>query len=445
MKNFWNYHHANFKLRFTNNLILFLCLFLLFVSQSCKKEQNAIGLDLPGGRLGTAFSDTTTLSACSVLEDTLNTKNLIFNYLGYLKDDVFGTTTANIYTQFVPQASSFNPGNAPTLDSIVLTLRYSGNFYGDTLNPFIIKVYELSEDISSDQTYYQNSSLAHKGENLTADPSFLLYPKPNTKVKLDTLKEAHVRIRLKDNLGNTFLNNPSQLQDDATLKKFFKGLYICVEPFQNNGSMVNFSLTNSLSGIQIYYKDGSNKRQFSLIVNQNATRFSSYQHNYESGNANFKQQVIQKDTSKGKEMLYVQSMGGIKTKITFPYLKTLKNKNIVINKAELVITNIGENSEWYPAPNRLTIQAVNKQEKIIFLPDDAIYTSDAYWGGTIKNNEYRFRITKYIQDIILRDNLQPYIYLVTNRAAADANRLVLKGTDTVLDARLRLELYYTEY
>jgi hypothetical protein len=393
------------------------------------------------------FTDTVTLIAYSILEDTLNTTDLVSNYLGCLKDDIFGMTTTSIYTQFIPEGNSFTPGNSPQLDSVVLTLRYSGGFYGDTLKPFIVKVFELDEAMLSTKTYYQNNSVAHKSDNLTYNPEFHLYPKPNTTVMVDTVKEAHIRIRLSDALGNRFLNSIDQMQTAESFKTFFKGLYICAEPYQNNGSMVNVTLTSALSGIQIYYKsEGSGvPKQFSLIVkSQETVRFSAYQHEYESGHSDFVRQVLQNDTAMGKDILYLQSMGGVKTKITFPYIKeAFRGKNVAINKAELIITNIGENLHLYPQPNRLNIHRIDRKGDPSLLPD--FYTS--IWGGAYNADsaEYRFRITRYMQDIISRDDHESFVYLVADRAAVDANRLVIKGTDTLAPKRLRLKLYYTEY
>jgi len=439
---------VNSNLRSIIYTIPFVFLSLLFVCQSCKKDINAIGLDLKerDDLLNAIFSDTTTLIAYSVLEDTLNTTNLVSNYLGYLKDHIFGTTTSCIYTQFIPEGNSFTPGNAPVLDSIVLTLRYSGDFYGDTLNPFIIKVYELTEDILPEKTYYQNNSIAYSPNNLTYVSEFNLYPKPNTEVMVDTLKDAHLRIRLCDELGNRFLTNTEQLQTPEKFKSFFKGLFIRAESFQNNGSLVNFSLTSALSGIQIYYKNGGEKKQFSLIIrNPDAVRFNTYQHDYENGDAQFVQQVLNNDTTKGKEILYMQSMGGVKTKISFPFIKALKEKEnkIVINKAELIIECIGGDQLFFSPPGKLGIHGVNKDGKTVYIPDDVVFTNESYWGGNALESEYRFRITRYIQNIIHHDNYQSYIFLVTDRSAADAKRLLINGTEGT--TRLRLDLYYTEY
>jgi hypothetical protein len=418
------------------------------VSQSCKKEISSIGIDINDDLLNAVFTDTTTLTAYSVLEDTLNTTNLISNFLGYLNDDVFGVTTASIFTQFVPAGNVVNFGNSPKLDSIVLTLRYMGDFYGDTLKPFTVKVYELTEDMQKNITYYQHHSIAHSSSNLTHNPNFLLYPTPNKKIWLDSLVASHVRIRLSDEVGNNFLQNASKMGSADAFKSFFKGLFICVESLHKQGALVNFNLTSPLTGIQLYYKNDTIARQFSFPVKVSETiRFSTYKHDYKMGNFDFINQVLQNDTTLGRKTLYVQSMGGVETKINYPYLKELKNRNIVINKAELVITNIGEDLSLYPIPPRLDIQGINPSGTIVEIPD-VINTTATYFGGNYNETtkEYRFRITKYIQNIILNDNFQSSIYLVARRAAADANRLILSGTNPDLHhSRLRLELYYTEY
>jgi hypothetical protein len=420
---------------------------MLLIFQGCQNDPNSIGLNLKDrdDLLNAIFTDTITLNAYSELEDTLNTTNLISNFLGFIRDPVFGITSTGIFTQFIPQGNSVNLGISPQLDSIVLTLRYAGGFYGDTLNPFVIQVFRLTEDILSGKEYYQHNILAHSSENLTYENDMHFYPKPKSKVMLDTVVEAHARIRLSDELGNLLLRNSSQMTSNSVFKSFFKGLYICAKPLENNGSLVNFNLTSSLSSLQIYYKNDTIARQLKFIINSEETvRISSYKHVYREGSTSFVDQLIHKDTLLGKDVLYIQSMGGVRTKIAFPYIKEYRGKNIVINKAELIINNIGETLSLFPPPNQLNIFRIDKQKDLKMLPD----YGTVYWGGNYSEstNEYRFRITKFIQDIILRDDYEPYIYLVANRRAADANRLILNGTHPEnLSKRLRLEVYYTEY
>ncbi|MCL1866985.1 MAG: DUF4270 domain-containing protein, partial [Oscillospiraceae bacterium] len=86
--------------------------------------------------------------------------------------------------------------------------------------------------------------------------------------------------------------------------------------------------------------------------------------------------------------LYVQCMGGVKTKISFPHIKEFKNRNVVINKAELVITNIGEDINLFPQPNNLNLYKLNTEGEPQALQD----AGTTYWGGNY--NEKNNRTTK---------------------------------------------------
>jgi hypothetical protein len=78
-----------------------------------------------------------------------------------------------------------------------------------------------------------------------------------------------------------------------------------------------------------------------------------------------------------------------------------------------------------------------------------MYTSESYFGGKYdaSTKEYRFRITKYIQQLV-QDSLinNNEINLVVNGAGIRANRLTFYGTNPDdFSKRLRLELSYTTY
>ena len=75
-------------------LVLLTCIFLT----SCKDQTSDIGLGLIDDLLGTDFTDTITLQAYSVLEDTINTTNMSANILGHINDPIFGNSDAGIYS-----------------------------------------------------------------------------------------------------------------------------------------------------------------------------------------------------------------------------------------------------------------------------------------------------------------------------------------------------------
>lgn len=437
-------------------LSLLLLAFVAIIFVSCEDELSSLGLNLrnPNDLLGTSFMDSTTLTAQSVLDDTIPTTGLGSNVLGYVNDPTFGTTKASVYTQYLLSGNSVDFGTNPILDSVILTIRVGG-FFGDTTTALPIRVYELDQKLYSDSTYRVHSSVAHKIENLTYDPNYSVQPSPTTRVLIDTNSyDAHLRIRLTNEFGLHFLNNSDELINDETFANFFKGLYITLDNPQGTGSLLYVNLTSSISGISIYYKKNGINKRYALVTSSTAVRFNNFEHNYTKANPHFISEVINGvpangASAVGQDKLYLQPTGGVKMKIGFPHIKnTFKDKSIVINRAELVITNISEDATHFFMPALLAIQGVKSDGTIAYLPDDAYYTSTDYFGASYNTTkkEYRIRITNYIQDLILRGQYKDYFYLVVSGAGVRGNRLIMGGLNPDdSNTRLRLEISYTEY
>ena len=89
----------------------------------CKKEIDVIGLNLQDDDiLGADFTEVS-ISAHSVLEDSLPTKGLINNVVGTINDPVFGQTAAGFCTQFTVSGSNTVFPKQAELDSVVLNLQ----------------------------------------------------------------------------------------------------------------------------------------------------------------------------------------------------------------------------------------------------------------------------------------------------------------------------------
>ncbi|HIN39586.1 MAG TPA: DUF4270 family protein, partial [Flavobacteriales bacterium] len=75
--------------------------FGVFVFAGCEKP-GVIGLDVhpEADQFNVLFSDTSTLVAKTILEDSIRTDEPILNLLGAYTDPVFGYTAASFYTQF---------------------------------------------------------------------------------------------------------------------------------------------------------------------------------------------------------------------------------------------------------------------------------------------------------------------------------------------------------
>jgi hypothetical protein len=421
---------------------------------SCKKEYNSIGLNLEDELLGTS-KDTTTITAYSVLYDTLNTTNLSNQILGELHDPIFGKTVTMVYSQFLSSGSIPSFGDEAVVDSVVLTLQTAG-YYGDTTAALHFEVYELTEDLTEDDNYYNYSTTEHSNNNLLNQPGKNYYIRPNTPITIGgELLSPHLRIRISPEFGQHLIDASDDWMTDDAILADFKGLCIQATTSHSTGCLFSSNMTSSLTGLVIYYHnslgDGMN---YTFRPSESGITYNNYNHfGYSDACQDLRRQILDHDSTNITQ-LYIQAMGGVRTKIRFPYIRkkfaNIDNR-VVINRAELVITDCNPNENVYLRPTGLSIQGVKNDGSLYYIPDDDILSADGYFGGTYNasTGEYRIRITQYLQQLILNQgDYADYFYLIVKGSGIHANRLVFhSSTDntTILDKSLRVEIAYTTY
>lgn len=428
--------------------VLVVCLF------SCKKEFNAIGLNMEDELLGTDM-DTTTIVAYSVLYDSINTTNLSNQQLGELHDPIFGKTTATVYSQFCMSGSIPYFGEDPIIDSVVLTLQTS-SYYGDTSAALIFNVYELSEDLYTTTSYYNNSTSEHYYNSLLKNPGTSYYVRPNTNILIDEeILSPHIRIPLSTDFGQRLIEESDYWLTDDDLLEDFKGLMISATSSHPTGCLFSCNMTSSLSGIVIYFHNAYNDElSYTFRPSVSGVTYNNYNHyEYSDADPDLKRQIINHETS-NISRLYVQAMGGVRTRVNFPNIHNkfaaLQNR-VVINRAELIISNYNPNEQMFTHPSALTIQGVKKDGSIYYIPDDEVLSADGFFGGSYnsKTGEYKIRITKYLQQLILNQgDLADYFYLVVKGSGIHPNRLVFHSSNPETgyeSQQLRVEIAYTTY
>ncbi len=441
------------KIPFLSSKQVLLSLFVITILiLSCNKEFDKIGLDIQPAedKLNVKYNDTTTLVTYSVREDSIPTGNSSVSLLGSYKDPIMGKSTASIYTQLRLSIAGYNFGEAPILDSLILSLAYSGS-YGDTTTSQTVKVYELSGKLYPDSSYYSNHNI-QKCDVELANYTFIPKPHDSVVVGNDTLP-PQLRINLSSitsELGNKLLNaSETDLEDNENFLEFFHGLFITAEPVEADGAILYFDLMSTISQMVIYYQNAEeDSLQFNFVINDNCARFNNYNHNnYEDAIPEFKNQVLNSDTSLGDNMLYLQALGGVKTKIRFPNIKDfISSGNIAVNQAMLIIKGIEENDDYEP-PSRLALVKINEEGKTEILIDQ--YEGDIYFGGTYisSDNEYRFRISRHIQHLLTGSETDYGLYLMISGSSIKADRLTIYGANPnppiPLEDRIRLALTYT--
>lgn len=428
--------------------IIVLSLFMLL--QACNKRPDQIGAGIQPDKdlIGIFYTDTVSIVAYSIPEDSVRTDKPEHILLGSIKDPIFGTTVAGFYTQVRLSTSSINFGPNPQLDSLVLQLAYSG-YHGDTTTQLTIKVYELEEPIYYDSMYYSNT---HKNFGNTDFANFSYFPKPRKRFvwEGDTLSPAF-RVRLSDvspALGNKILTADSVARSsNAKFVEYFKGLFVTAEAVAANGSIVSLDLPSNLSRMTLYYRnDEKDSLRYELFIGQTEARFNRYDHmDYADADATFRSQVILGDTLLGQNLLYVQSMSGVKTRLRFPNMTRFSQtigKKVVVNEAKVVFTGRNIDTTMFFAPQRLALVRSNSDGTYSLMSDQL--EGDSYFGGGFRSgsNDYEFRITRYIQDLMLRgEGKQDNGLLVfVVGASSRAHRWVFNGTQPQPDSLIPLKL-----
>jgi hypothetical protein len=374
--------------------------------------------------------------------------------LGSLMDPIFGSTTVGLYMQYRLSAEAPDFGTNPSLDSIVLMIPY-GKIYGDTNALQTLRIYELSQNIYFDSAYYSNRTAETYGIPI-ANYTFRYAPRDS--LTIDGVKTApHIRInlnKLTKYFGNKLLSTPTgTLSTNVNFLGFMKGLYIESTRAQSGGALLSFDPTSSLSRIIMYFHNAANDSlHFDFVGNSLCARFNHFDHNqYLDATPEFRQQVIQHDTTQGKNNLFIQGLGGVRVRLRLPFLKDFgKSGKIAVNSAILTIKNAETDTTLQP-PVDLTLVVVDSAGHVGFLIDEN--EGSYYFGGSYNTSArtYQYRITRHMQQV-LDGKIKNYdMFLMANNPTANvlvANRVKLTGTKPQLPSfsadRIKLQVIYTK-
>ncbi len=441
------------------NFFLFLLTSISISFTSCD-ESSVVGLDVQPANdlLNVAYLDTTTLITKTVKVDSLRTdESLIITadaLLGMYIDPIFGTASASFYTQLRLPTNAPSFGTIPVVDSAVLSLVYDTTYYGKRLRAMqTVNVYEVSEDIKIENSYYSNNTVAYYP---TALANFSFIPEPTKIVTvLNEPAKQRLRIPLDPNFWTAIISDPLKLTDNATFQAAMKGLYITTELTQgllDNGNILHFKLADAQSKLTLYYHNSSDPNNDSLKYDlglNSVGRFSHFTHDYSGVDASLHAQLSTSPPPQN-ETVFIQGMAGVKTDIEFPYIMNwIKSGLIAVNKAELVIkVDIGLTPNYqldtFAAPTRLVLFGVNDDGTNYLLPDYS--EGDSYFGGTYNSttHEYRFNIARYIQQILTGKRKNNGLQLLASGGAINANRVVIGGGASSSAYRMKLNISYTK-
>lgn len=434
---------------------LLICCGLLTALFSCQKDPYEIGFDLlpPTDTLNVRTTDTCTVEAFSVIQDSTRSDKTANLMAGAIADPVFGKLTTGFYSQVKLSSEAVDFGEQPVLDSLVLLLYYS-SLYGDSTTMLNLKVYEMSEDLVYDSIHFTNQKIATY-PTLLADRNFT--PRIHDSVTVWGEKTPpHLRVNLSNithYLGNKILQAPKDaIATNAAFIKYFKGLNVAASPVSSGGSVVNFSIAAGKSRLVAYFHDagegGKDSLHYDMPLNQSCARFITVGHNgYLDASSDLKRQILNHDSLQGATKLFLQGLGGVQIKVKFPFIKALpQGKVIAVNDAVLRFYNM-ENDTVLAPPASLYFVRQDSIGRIGYLPDEN--EGSAYFGGTYDKKErtYFFRVTRHIQRVLQNGYSNSFdLYMMANMPVtnvATANRVMLYGTGPQDPKRMKLIVTYT--
>ena len=334
--------------------------------------------------------DSTSIEVYTLLMDSIATDNVNTLLLGEYIDPIFGYTKTSFVCQYglaeYPEYTSDY-----TIDKVVLTLTLDtiSEHYGNSAGVQDITVYRLETVLDEDTTYFGNH-----------DPSEFMTGTiiAEQEVSLDTVFNS-IDITFNQTFADEFSTVPDSVSSDDDFKNFLKGIYVNSEVQGNDGSIIKVDL-RSESVITVYSSDGEARDTFIISGNLSSNvRFNMFEHDYSM--TTFYDQIGD-ETGEQDSVAYVQAMGGLRTKIKFPFIEDLKELgDIAIYRAELVIntesSSITDETN-FPVIDNMLLTGYDPENEYYLLPTYA--SANGYVGVSINENSYSFDIAGYIRDIL---------------------------------------------
>jgi hypothetical protein len=459
-------------------LDLLTLLISLFILNSCK-NQGAVGLGVNStSQLNGKLVDTSTIIVNTVKDDSVITSTLSKNPLGWFNDPIFGTTESNLAASLsLPGKSAYAlPSGTITIDSVRLVMGFIDGFYGDSVvSNYKINVYQLDKSNPYDETksYYNDKQWKPDLSSLLGSVTFKARTHDSIKIyniragQPDTLIKVPPQLRIPISnsfiISNFFNASSATLSSNSVFQSLVKGLYLTLDKNQTTGpgGIFMFSKGDTLS---IYCKINNgiviDTTQIKLPITglaANITHTYSTTINAALGN-----------TTTSANTFYLQGLGGLRTKISFPnLLANIRNdllkrdSDMVLNRAELVITpGPGSNILYRPIP-RITMYKLDIAHQRTYVQDGSpsdprsggVAVFGGYYSSTAK--QYHFILTAYLQDLLLKKTVDYGTYIApvdtTNTTGVDiavtatiAARTVAVGTDNASNYKIKLNIIYTK-
>ncbi len=447
---------------------------------NCTRPEQDLGLNLQDtDRLLEANGiDTFTVRAHTLLEDSIRSDKFNPGMIGAYVDPIFGFAKAEHITELrMSEAEHIFVAPNSTLsdiviDSLVLSLSFFSNSTAPgasagvgNFGPQYFKVHELLETITVDGQYYHRRPVIFDEEDMVLPGHNLQTPRPNDTLTINgVLAHPQLRIPLKTDFAQRIINfNGGTGLNQLDFLTLSNGIYLTVDETQFNpyaSGIVYFNTferdrTRARSAITVYYRNTAlgDTLSFDFLIRDNSGKFGRFTHGHELGAESLTAQVLEGIKDQGQRDLYIQAMGGTKIRIDLPHINTLRDiPNQAMNLAVLTLPVRTGSIGIIPPPSSLLIFGIRDDGSLFFLPDQIDDTQNStFIGGFFdpERSEYRFSITRYLQQVIADGAEFNGFEVVSGLAARSANRAVINGPEypdpASPEKNAKLQIIFTKF
>ncbi|HZH54464.1 MAG TPA: DUF4270 family protein [Sphingobacteriaceae bacterium] len=473
---------------------LLTLLISLFIFAGCTNP-TGIGLEVaPEDQIEPMFTDTVSLLTYTLEDDSMQSSSSNQTVFGRLEDPIFGTMNVGLALDIAPAANVKGIRADAEIDSVILVLPYGQNFYGDSLSstyhltvrqlaePFIMNAYATKQWDVEDEVIGSRTLNRYAYKSTDSLSISRHVDGKDTVVRVG----PQLRIPLAKDFFRNMLNESVDsltLVQNPMFRNRIKGLYLSVDSNASTGigSLMSFMPVEGLSGVELIYRQSNGKTGEDAGIDTIRTLLPIAAVNYSSGGGfmgmsssidrQYTPEITELLNGSGlsPEQVYLQAPAGLRGKIVFPEIDQLKGRNLLINKAELVlwVDQTAMEGPFTQAAPRLTLYREDIAGRRQNIPDGSEINPNTgmpldmrslnylNFGGWYQPSpqRYVFYVTSYIQDV-LQGKINGNELYISPAAESDpfvpiypsissGGRVVLGGHANE-NYRMKLNLYYTE-
>jgi hypothetical protein len=448
-------------------IIKLIVISVLFVSCADDDSVYKIGDQFTKGETKINYVDTLTITASSLIIDSFPTSGYNKVFVGYNVDAELGTSVAESYIEFSAENTIPTFDETTSFDSLVLYIKQTSAYTGDTLIEKSLGIYQVIETIEPrDDGYYlyNTDTMATNSEAIG---------KLTFKQRPGRLLESNVR--LSDSLGNRlfqwiltdtlYTDNDTVLFNSDNFIEYFNG--IALKPLSKDVSWSSTftgesttdasSTTSSTSEIQLrlYYrlKYEENNTYYAFTPTGSDKIFTHFNVDRTGSLLNA---MVTSESISSKEtnhQMFVQAGTKVGFRIDIPMINKLKeiNANMSVMDAQLVFkpvkgtyTNTSELPSmlvyWIDDNNDITEQLTDVSGQYAITSS---LTADNEYN---ENTQYSFNVLNFIlykmdQGIYSDESL--FFTLSGEDNATSFKKVVLEDQSNAFS--LQLQMHYVVY